>query len=496
MISTVKIRRGTYYDSVMLMAVSRAVEAIEGVDAAVVAMATELNCGLVSDMGFEFVDEAGPDDLLIAIRASSDRSVENALAAVEASLASAGRGNVSEGRLDVEPLPRTISSASRRGDHRLALISVPGPYVFPEAMDALIAGLHVMIFSDNVPLEQEIDLKTEASKRGLLVMGPDCGTAIIGGVGLGFANVVRPGPVGIVGASGTGVQQLCCLLDDGSVGISHAIGVGSRDLSEQVNAASTLHALRALDADPGTDVIVVVSKPVSRVVMDRIRAAAEKSSTPVVMAMVGRGQPDLTAVAERVFRMLGQNPPQSRSYPADVPAVVPGFVRGLFAGGTLCYEAMVIAAEALGPIKSNIPLDPGWMLPSNLQAQGHLMIDFGDDQLTQGSVHPMIDQILRLERMASEAAKSQTAVLLLDVVLGHGAHPDPAAELAPAIAAAIGSAADDGRSVAVVVSLCGTESDPQGRDRQGETLTAAGAWVHLSNASATRAAIGLVMRDV
>ena len=211
--------------------------------------------------------------------------------------------------------------------------------------------------------------------------------------------------------------------------------------------------------------------------------------------MVGRGQPDLTAVAERVFRLLGQNPPQSRSYPTDVPAVVPGFVRGLFAGGTLCYEAMVIAAEALGPIKSNIPLDPKWMLPSNLEAQGHLMIDFGDDQLTQGSVHPMIDQTLRLERMASEAAKSQTAVLLLDVVLGHGAHPDPAAELAPAIAAAIGSAADDGRSVAVVVSLCGTESDPQGRERQAETLTAAGAWVHLSNASATRAAIGLVEGD-
>jgi FdrA protein len=359
-------------------------------------------------------------------------------------------------------------------------------------MDALEAGLNVMLFSDNVPVEQEIRLKDEGARRGLLVMGPDCGTAAVSGVGLGFANAVRPGPVGIVAASGTGAQQLMCLLDAAGVGVSHCLGVGGRDLSAAVGGRSTRQALALLADDHATELVVVVSKPPAKDVADEITAYAEGLATPVQLAFLGAGQPDLTAAARRAVETVGGTWSRLQTWtPSLAPAAGAGALRGLFAGGTLCDEAMVIAAQELGPIRSNIPLQPDWALPDDLRADGHTMIDFGDDRLTQGRAHPMIDQRSRLERIAAEAADPSTAVLLLDVVLGHGAHPDPATELAPALADAVRTAGADGRSLAVVISLCGTEGDPQGLARQGDALAAAGAVVQRSNADAARTAAAL-----
>jgi FdrA protein len=351
-------------------------------------------------------------------------------------------------------------------------------------MDALTAGLNVMIFSDNVTVFQEIRLKDEAARRGLIVMGPDCGTAVIGGAGLGFANAVLPGPVGLVAASGTGSQQVMCLLDAAGVGISHALGVGGRDLSAQVSGRSTLQAMAALDADPATELILVVSKPPAPQVADLIHEAARRLTTPTLFALLGAGQDDLTAAVENALTALGVPIPEWPSLPfPQTPAS--GLLRGLFVGGTLCDEAMLIAAAALGPIRSNIPLRPEWALGP----PGHSMIDFGDDEMTRGRAHPMIDPTLRLERLAAEAADPSTGVLLLDVVLGYGAEPDPSALLAPAIEAA---RAD--RDLPVVVSLCGTTADPQDRERQSSALQAAGAAVFFSNAAATRHAIALIQR--
>ncbi len=370
-------------------------------------------------------------------------------------------------------------------------MSVPGPYAFVEAMDALEAGLSVVVFSDNVPLEQEVRLKDEAARRDLLVMGPDCGTAAVGGVGIGFANVVRPGRVGLVAASGTGAQQLMCLLDEAGVGVSACLGVGGRDLSAAVGGRSTRQALRALDEDPGTDLVVLVSKPPAPEVADDVAALADALSTPVHLALLGEGADDLTAVAERVLGALGAPVPTWPTWlPDDPPAARPGALRGLFSGGTLCDEAMAIAVAALGPVASNVPLRPEWALPTDLAADGHAMVDLGDDRLTAGRPHPMIDPTLRLERLARDAADPSVAVLLLDVVLGHGADPDPAASLAPAIAAARGRRPE----LAVVVSLCGTAGDPQGRERQALALRDAGASVLLSNAAAARLAVSLVER--
>jgi FdrA protein len=372
---------------------------------------------------------------------------------------------------------------------------VPGQHAFVEAMDAVQAGASVFLFSDNVTVEQEIRLKDEAERHGVLVMGPDCGTAIVGGVGLGFANTVRPGGVGIVAASGTGAQEVTCLLDAAGVGVSAVLGVGGRDLSEQVGGRSTLAAMRMLDAHPGTDLVVVLSKPPHPEVAERIRAAAASLHTPSVVAMLGRGQDDLTATTEKILATLGWPAPGWREWEAPYERRPrPGALRGLFGGGTLCDEAMVIASDLLGPVASNIPLDPAWTLGPDLRSDGHLMIDFGDDALTQGRAHPMIDPSLRLERIAVEAADPTCAVLLLDVELGYGSHPDPARELAPAVSAARQRASADGHDLAVVVSLCAAEGDFQGFQRTAEALVAAGASVHVSNAVAARTAAALIER--
>ncbi|MGZ4199644.1 MAG: FdrA family protein, partial [Thermoleophilia bacterium] len=449
----VEVRQGTYHDSVTLMLASQQVAGRPGVRAAMVAMATPLNLEVYERLGFDpaAIATATPNDLLVAVEAADDDALAAAVSALDAQLAHpagpAGGGTGEAVR------PRTLGAALGDGRGSLALISVAGQYAFVEAMDALCADVSVMVFSDNVSVAQEVRLKEEAGRRGLLVMGPDCGTAVVGGVGLGFANVLRPGPVGIVAASGTGAQQVSCLLDAAGVGVTAVLGVGGRDLSAAVGGRSTLTAMTMLDQHPGTRLVVVVSKPPDEAVAAKVLDAAAAMVTPTLVGFVGRGRDDLTALTAKALAMLGHEGGTPREWPGD-PARGPrrGFVRGLFSGGTLCDEAMAIAVERLGPVASNTPLEPGWALPTDLHAATHLMIDFGDDRLTQGRPHPMIDQSLRLARMAEEAADPGCAVLLLDVVLGYGANADPAAELAPAIAAARARAAAAGPAPAGGVS--------------------------------------------
>ncbi|WZH50872.1 MAG: FdrA family protein [Nocardioides alkalitolerans] len=489
----VEVRRGRYVDSVSLMQVSATVAATPGVHKAQVAMATELNLDVLTGMGFEIPADAGPNDMIVAVSAEGDEAVAAALAVMEDAVASIGRGGGSGDTFGGEPAPRTTRWAVERSGAPLAVVSVPGEHAFAEAMGALDAGSSVLVFSDNVPLEHEVLLKRTAADRGLLVMGPDCGTAIVGGVGLGFANVVRRGPVGVAAASGTGAQQFTSLLHTAGVGVSHCLGLGGRDLSEAVGGLSARAALAALDADPATEVIVVVSKPPHPAVAADLQEYAATLATPVHLVLLGAGQPTITAGVEKVLAELGVDRPDWPTWgvPDEAPRVS-GALRGLFAGGTLCDESMLIAAETLGDIRSNIPLRPELALPAGLEHDGHLMIDFGDDTLTQGRPHPMIDPGLRLARLEKEAADPATGVVLLDVVLGHGAHADPAGDLAPAVTAARRTAADAGRELAVVISLCGTDADPQGLEAQAAALAAAGASVFSSNAAATRYAVALV----
>ncbi|MDP2775990.1 MAG: FdrA family protein, partial [Nocardioides sp.] len=333
----------------------------------------------------------------------------------------------------------------------------------------------VMIFSDNIPVEHELALKQAAAAHGVLVMGPDCGTAIVDGVGLGFANVVSPGPVGIVAASGTGCQQLLALLDHAGVGVTAALGVGGRDLGPEIGGLATREALRRLDADPETELIVLVSKPPAPEVATAVEEYAGRLGTPVELALLGPGQPDLTAAAERVLQRLGYAvPPWPTTDPSGTFGRVSGkWLRGLFVGGTLAGEARQLASEALGEVGSTL----------DDLATGHGVVDFGDDAYTSGRAHPMIDPTLRLDHLARVAADPDTGVILLDVVLGHGAEADPAALLATALADV---------SQPVVACVVGTAHDPQDLHRQVRLLAEAGAEVHLSNAGATRRALALL----
>ena len=505
--SHVEVRPGLYRDSVALMQVSRDLAALEGVAVAQVAMGTALNLDVLTAMGLPAPAGTGPNDLVVALGfeagADDDASRERALAHLSGALSARAGTDAGVGS-DSEQPPRTTGSALRRTPAGLVVVSVPGESAMVEAMDAVHAGSSVVVFSDNVPLEQEVALKDAAAARDVLVMGPDCGTAVVCGIGVGFANVVRPGPVSLVAASGTGAQHLMSLLDAADVGVQHCLGVGGRDLSAAVGGRSARQALAALAADAATELVVVVSKPPAADVVQILRADADRLGLRVVWALLGTGQPDLTAAAEQVLAALDLPVPAwpTWSPPARAASGRHGSaprtaLRGLFVGGTLCDESMLIATEVLGEVRSNIPLRPEWALAVSRSADweagsSHAMVDFGDDHLTRGRPHPMIDPSLREERLVVEGGDPRVGVLLVDVVLGYGSHADPASGLADAIRRAVRAAADDDRDLSVVVSLVGTRDDPQGREAQAQTLAAAGAHVHLSNAEATRHALSLL----
>lgn len=498
----VELRSGIYHDSVTLLRISQAVTDADGVTAAQVAMATPLNVDLAAGLGFAIPDGAGPNDLLVAIRGDNEAAVNAGLAALDEALAAAdaaGRGSGDFG--DAQPARSVRTAAQRHPDAAVVLLSVPGGSVIGEAMDAIAAGRHVMIFSDNVPVEHEIVLKDAAADAGVLVMGPDCGTAIVGGVGLGFANVLGNGSsdktVGIIAASGTGAQHLTTLLDEAGVSVSAVLGLGGRDLSEAVGGRSALAALAMLEADADTDHIVIISKPPHPATAEKVLAAAAAASKPVTTVLLGVGQPNITESVETVLGAVGVAVPTWQYWSADDgihPAA--GKLRGLYSGGTLADEAMMVVGDVLGDIRSNIPLRPELALPDaalghglpQLGGLGHVIVDLGDDEFTRGRPHPMIDPTVKLDLLAAQAADKDVSVVLLDVVLGYGAEADPAARLAPAIGDAIATASSDGRELTVIVSLCGTAADPQNREAVATALAHAGADVYASNAAAARAA--------
>ncbi len=482
-----EVRRATYFDSIVLMRISRQVAAMAGVAEAGLMLGTPANKDILRDAGILGPDgeAAEPGDLILALRATDAAAGAAALAEAKRLLDAPRQEAASAGLVSV----RTLRSAVRElPDANLALISVPGHFAVAEARKALALGLHVMIFSDNVALADEVAIKREARQRGLLVMGPDCGTAIIGGAPLCFANEVPRGDIGIVGASGTGIQEVSCLIARAGGGISHAIGTGGRDLKAEVGAITTLMAIDALDADPATRHIVLISKPpeaaVARVVLDRVA----RSAKPFTICFLGASGLTLPGNA-RAAATLRAAADASLGRPAGA-VVRPGvctdrgtLVRGLFAGGTFCAEAQIVFAQAGLPVASNVPV-PGASTLAGARGT-HTMIDLGDDEYTRGRPHPMIEPAVREAPLATALAEPRVGVILLDVVLGHGAHPDPAGHLAGMLAGRSGGPL-------VVASVTGPDADPQPRDAQVEKLVAAGVIVADSNAEAAALAAAAV----
>ncbi len=466
------VREHAYVDSVTLLQVSSEVLGLAGVEDAALVMATDLNRELLRESGLLTgeASHATANDLVISVRAATEADARAALEHAEALLLH--RRAQPSGESAPNP-PRSIRAARRLApDAGLAVISVPGPYAAGEARLALADGMHVFLFSDNVPLEDEVTLKRVAHARNLMVMGPDCGTAVLNGVGLGFANVVRRGSVGVVGASGTGIQEVTSLVHQLGSGVSHALGTGSRDLYAEVGGVTTLQALELLRVDPRTETIVLISKPsdadVSGVVLRALAKTGKRAVAYLQSAQVTMPEGVLRAetldaaarlaVGDALAEEASRNPQTPRGSRE---------VRGLFCGGTLRQEAAILLGD------------------------GHTLEDFGDDQYTRGRAHPMIDPTLRNQAIALAGRDARVGVLLLDFVLGLGAHDDPAGAALPAIEDARGAARANGRELAVVARVVGTELDPQVLPRQEAALRSAGVQVHASNAAAALAAAAL-----
>ncbi len=502
------IKPSAYHDSVSLMLVARELSKLEGVRDAAVVMATEANKSILAEAGL-LTDEAKlatPNDLCIAVSAESDALAEAALQKAESLLKK--KAVTAEGG---EFRPKTIRGAlASHPDANVAVISVAGRYAADEAWDALQRGLHVLLFSDNVSLEDEIALKTYARDHGLLLMGPGAGTTILNGVALGFANVLPPGPVGIVSAAGTGLQEVSTLIARRGVGISQGIGIGGRDLKKEVGGIMMLEALKALQQDPATSVLVLISKPPAKEVVQVILQQVSASQKPTVICFLGG---EMSALAnlpnvlpahtldECALLAVRAVQPEGKGIQAFLTTEKAGlteqaralrpklnanqrYLRGLFSGGTLCYEAQVIWKDMLAaPVYSNAPLPGGPALPDSAKSYQHSAVDLGEEEFTVGRPHPMIDNDLRIRRLLQEARDPEVAVVMLDCVIGYGAHPDPAAELAPAIRQARQLAEGE---LLVVASVTGTEQDPQRLSAQVAALQAAGAIVCASNAAAAR----------
>ena len=491
-----EVRRGFYVDSVALMRLSADLAALPGVEDAVVMVGTPSNLEIMREAGLLAPpgEVAGPNDLVVAVRTADEAAGEAALSHA----ANALERRSAQSEADGPWRPRTVDGAlDRMADANLVLISTPGAYAAREARRALDRGLNVMLFSDNVSLESERALKERAHRRGLLVMGPDCGTAYIAGTPLAFANVVPRGRVGVIAASGTGLQEVAVLLAGAGAGISHGIGVGGRDLSDAVGGVSTLDAIDLLASDAGTDHLILVSKPpgprTARLVFERL-ASAGKPCTAVVFGAGGIEVPAagpvlVPTLKDAVERAAGC--PVAPEYDAGAAARLQSerlprarhALRGLFCGGTLATEAHAVLAAA------GLDVASGAASPGRSGSNSpHVVIDLGADEYTVGRPHPMIDPALRNAKLREALADPEVAVVLLDVVLGLGAHPDPARPVCDAVRDA------DGGGPLVVASVCGTRDDPQNRERQAAMLGAAGVIVAPSNADAAATAAAILRR--
>ncbi len=504
------VRQNRYFDSVFLMRIARQIAGLPGIRDASCLMATEANRRLLADLGYgsgglgRELASAGPNDLVVALEGEEP--------AVEAAAADLDRWLYREAapRTAAGIMPRSLDEAlALRPDAAVAVISVPGEHAAREARMALTRGLNVFLFSSNVSVEDELELKTRAREKGLIVMGPDCGTTYLCGAGMGFANAVRRGSIGIVGSSGTGMQEFASLVHQAGYGISHGIGTGSRDLQDAIGGLSTLTAIEALEADPATRVIALLSKPpgpgTAAKVMQRLSACRK----PVVVCLLGaaaeeinakpgsrvRFAPTIDAVVELAIEAVGGKvPARLRADLAGLKALAAEevarmqpaqkWIRGLFAGGTFCYQSQAIMRQAGIELHSNAPVPGARELNDPHASFAHSLVDMGAEIFVEGRPHPMIDARLRRERVIREGGDPGIALLLLDFILGAVSSEDPVGDLLPAIGTAQATVRERGGYLCVAASVCGTDQDTQDLEEQAGKLRKAGVLVFPSNAQA------------
>ena len=507
------VKRNLFRDSIQLMRLSEDVKKLEGVEDAVVSMGTDTNRRLLQELGLLATEAKGAadGDLMIAVRVKGGADAAEVMARVEQMVMAPP---VTTGGSRTTVLHSVQSAVERMQGANLAVVSLPGKQAFGPSMELLRSGVNVHLFSDHVALEEEIKLKTYASSKGLLVMGPGAGTSIINGVGIGFANSVRRGDVGIVASAGTGIQEVSCMLDSIGLGVSAALGVGGTDVSEAVGGLMMKDCLGMLEKDPGTRMIIIVAKtPKAKVIREVMDHVGARTTKPVVACFLGLDPPSgrggriryaktLHAAVRQTATLSGRE--SERAFGSKISmsfeelrkeskglasSLGPGrrYVRGLYSGGTLAHETLLIFRELIGEAYSNTPLSEGFKLSDPNKSKGNSVVDLGDEFFTAGRAHPMIDPTLRRLRIAQEAGDPESAELLLDVVLGYGSASDPGGALAGAIRSAVGGRKNGGGMVAMA-HICGTGTDPQSYKEQSESLTSAGTHLFPSNALMASAA--------
>ena len=508
MLQTV-IMENSYQDSINLMLLSNKLSDMQGVNKVSIMMGTPANKTIFKGTGLYTpeLEKAGPNDICIVIDSDSSEDaspnsqgnniVDAVMAEVKEFLANLA---TKKSGTSIRVTRSWTSSMKALPDANLALISIPGVYAAEEAKKALDRGLNPFIFSDNVALEDEVNLKKYASEKGLIVMGPDCGTGILDGVPLAFANVVRKGNIGIVAASGTGLQEVSTIVHRSGYGVSHAIGTGGRDLSAEVGGITAIAGLKALAADDETKVIVLVSKPPAKVVRDKVVEVLRAIPKPVVAIFMGEkgGVPMQNITFASTLEQAGLmavKALETLSPACELPKVNLEKVKaskgrhrifGLYAGGTLAAEAAFILTEGFAGEESHNHIDGVY-----LELDGHRVIDFGDDKYTQGRPHPMIDSRYRVETLQELAENKDVSIIIFDLVLGYGGSMDMAGEMAKGIEHARAIASKDGREQIYIASMCGTDEDPQGYDDQKNKLLAAGVLIEDTNAQAVNRALTL-----
>lgn len=490
------VKQNAYFDSVSLMLISSRLGSVVDVEDAAAMMGTYHNKELLLQSGLITADQVQSvtgNDLVIGIKASTQQAIDQALLVLEEQFQNKNASNSKTMRVKTLDAALKIAPSSN-----LSVISLPGRFAAAEAMKALKKGLHVLLFSDNVSVEQELELKQYAVSQGLLMMGPDCGTAIINGVALGFANVVRDGSIGLAAASGTGLQEVTTLIDRLGAGISQAIGTGGRDLKAQIGGLMMMQALDALEADPKTKVIGIVSKPPSPEVTQVILKQIKHFTKPVVACFLGgdasivsgsnvQWANDLEEAATQLVALAGSTQTaESMAFTAPtIPAASGRYIRALYAGGTLAYETFLYFKTVLPDVFSNIATSKELMLPNVEVSEGNTVLDLGEDYFTDGKPHPMIDPSLRTQRIIRDAKDETTKIILFDCVIGYGAHENPAEQIVDAINRVTVFRPD----ILFIGSVTGTESDPQTRSLQVQALKMAGAIVLPTNIQAAHFAV-------
>ncbi len=511
------VKRGEYFDSVTLMRVARKINAEKGVIDSGLITGSRENKAILRASGL-FVDafaRTADNDLLVAVKARSEKTAVQILQHIDDYLQA---GRKKEGGSDTANPGSLAGALDILPAANLAMISIAGKYAGDEAANALQRGLHVLLFSDNVPLAREIELKKTARERGLLLMGPDCGTAIINGIPLAFANAVPRGSIGIVAAAGTGLQETTSLIANQGAGISQAIGTGGRDIKKDVGGIMFISAVEALAADKETAVILLVAKPPDMTVQQKIASVLRGVAKPIVTVflgskagmMKGKNVHDaatleegaLTAVAlsrgdeiDCVRQRLAERDSQLEDKARAIAAKLQRrqkYVRALFSGGTFCSEALAIFSAKVPGQYSNVSFGSLARLQDSLHSQKHTFLDLGEDEFTAGRLHPMIDFSMRNRRMLQEAEDPETALILLDLVLGYGANKAPLAEIIPVMRTCRKTAAKSGNYLPLLVSVTGTEQDPQKRSLIVDSLRRNGAEVLESNAAACKLALYII----